>query len=470
MDGTKKKQQHLYAVPLCSDAEYEAVHAYLTESGFNVRLFTPDQIDCDQGVPANSVFVLIFGRYYQHFKEVVSSLLLAYPDAPKFGVFYSGAIRLGQDSVDCCCEFVSWPCQYDELAIRLTRLIDKAETVRAYEDAEYDDVSVSNLIGESPEFSKVLKLIKTYAGCSAPVLIEGETGTGKELVARAIHYMSARSDQPFIPVNCGALPDNLIENELFGHVKGAYTDAKSGQQGLIGEADQGTLFLDEVEALSPKAQVALLRFLQEKEYRPLGAGQALKADVRILAASNVNLQTLVDSGQVRQDLFFRLNILAVTLPGLRERRQDILPLAKHFLNQYASQYGLPRKIFHFSAADWLQNHDWPGNVRELENVVHKAVLISSGVAIMLEDLNADSMPLEESDDGHIPGWDSGALFDVSFNEAKSKIVAEFEKRYLYRLMRQTNGNVTLAAKQACKERRAFGKLLKKYGIDRNLFV
>jgi two-component system response regulator GlrR len=200
-----------------------------------------------------------------------------------------------------------------------------------------EDFARLNLVGESPAFLRCLALVRKYAACHATVLVQGETGTGKELAARAIHYLGGRSEYPFIPVNCGAIPETLVENELFGHAPGAFTDARDARCGVIADAEGGTLFLDEVEALSFRGQVALLRFLQDRQYRPLGARRPLTANVRVIAAANENLNAMVERGQFRRDLFFRLRVMSLEMPPLRERGSDAVLLAEQFLRQFSCQ-------------------------------------------------------------------------------------------------------------------------------------
>ena len=320
-----------------------------------------------------------------------------------------------------------------------------------------------NLVGRSHTFLQALKLINRIARCDAPVLIQGETGTGKEMAARAIHYLGARRGHPFIPVNCGAIPESLLENELFGHEKGAFTDAKEPQIGLVAQADRGTLFLDEVEMLSAKGQIALLRFLQDTEYKPLGSKHLRKADARVIAASNIDLQTLVKQGDFRWDLLFRLNILVLALPPLRERSGDSELLAHHFICEYSARYNERMKVLHPRTLAWVKSHDWPGNVRELENFIHRAFLISDGAVILPDNV-------DESAAQGIFARNSTGPSDVSFNQAKARLIADFERQYLARLMAETDGNVTLAAKRAGKERRALGKLLRKHGIERGRYT
>src|SRR5436305_2599267 len=238
-----------------------------------------------------------------------------------------------------------------------------------------------SMIGQSRVFFETVSLIEKIARNDAPVLIEGETGTGKELAARAIHYSGGRRNGPFIPVNCGAIPDALVENELFGHGRGAYTDAKSDQAGIIAHAQNGTLFLDEVDTLTPKSQVTLLRFLQDQQYRPLGGSDERSADVRIIAASNGNLARLTEQGSFRIDLLFRLKVMHLTMPPLRERRGDVAVLSTHFLRACAERFGAGEKLLHPESSAWMDRYAWPGNIRELENLVFRECLLADGSLI-----------------------------------------------------------------------------------------
>ncbi|HJV48066.1 MAG TPA: sigma-54 dependent transcriptional regulator [Geothrix sp.] len=312
------------------------------------------------------------------------------------------------------------------------------------------------MIGQSPIFREILRLVGRMAACDAPVLIEGETGTGKELAARAIHYQSARQDGPFIPVNCGAIPDSLIESELFGHRKGAFTDAKDNQPGLVTLAEGGSLFLDEVDALSTKGQVTLLRFLQDQEFRPLGARQVEHGNVRILAASNASLPLLAERGTFRSDLLYRLRILCLELAPLRERRGDVEPLATWFLEACNQRFGLGTKSLHPDSVAWMNQYHWPGNIRELENLLYREYLLSEGPVMRIEapkGLRPLSQDPQEAPSG-----------DLSFHQAKARAVEAFERGYLTRLLDLAGGNVSLAARLAGKERRSLGKLLKKHGL------
>jgi DNA-binding NtrC family response regulator len=311
------------------------------------------------------------------------------------------------------------------------------------------------MIGESPAFKQALRVLDKIARFDVPVLIEGETGTGKELAARAIHYQGPRRDHPFVPVNCGAIPDSLVENELFGHDRGAFTDARDPRRGLVAFARKGTLFLDEVDMLSPKAQVTLLRFVQDQQYRPLGSNRQEEADVRIIAATNANLDVLVTSGGFRSDLFYRLRILQLTMPPLRERQGDPALLTEHFIGKLSVRFGEPVKPLHPATLAWLDRYAWPGNIRELENLICRNFLLAENGVIEI-DPPESAAPLADGPADPLA---------LGFAEAKAVVLQRFERQYLLSVLTRAHGNVTLAATLAGKERRALGKMLKKYSID-----
>jgi DNA-binding NtrC family response regulator len=281
------------------------------------------------------------------------------------------------------------------------------------------------------------------------VLISGESGTGKELFARAIHYLSPRAGRPFVPVNCGALPENLAESELFGHKRGAFTGAACDQAGLIREAEGGTLFLDEIDCLTPQAQVKLLRLLQDGEYRSVGSQQTLHANIRVVAATNADFSYIVREGKFREDLFYRLNVLSLTLPPLRERRGDILLLAHDFLEKHAAITDRQPKKLSLAALNRLLSYSWPGNVRELQNVLTRAIVLSDMDSI--EPSNLD-----------LP--DNFAAEEQSFQAMKSRAVQRFEHDFLATVLHAHHGNISRAAAAAKKNRRAFWQLLRKHGL------
>lgn len=330
-------------------------------------------------------------------------------------------------------------------------------------DNPADKCKHTQLVGRSAAFLHVVSLIKKLSTCDATLLIQGETGTGKELVARAIHYSSARSDQPFIPINCGAIADGLLESELFGCERGAFTDAKIARAGIIAQAEGGTLLLDEVEVMSPKAQVVLLRFLEDHVYRPIG-GRIRQANVRIITASNRNLRSMVDQGLFREDLLFRLNLVCLQLPPLRERGDDVLCLAENFMMRFAQEYQQAPRLLHPDNISAFLRYSWPGNVRELENLIHRQFLVSDEPLIRFT--------FDEFQPAHDRRKAERAPSQITlgdFQTAKARAIAQFERSYLSSLLSQTQGNVSLAADLSGKERSALGKLIKKYGLTKTEF-
>ncbi len=312
------------------------------------------------------------------------------------------------------------------------------------------------LVGESPAFLRVVKKIPPLARVDQTVLISGETGSGKEVIARAIHYQGPRHGKPFIPVNCGALPDHLFENEVFGHAKGAFTDASSAEKGLIAEAEGGTLFLDEIDSLSMSAQVKLLRFLENGEYRPLGSSTIKIADVRVIAATNTNLVERIKARAFREDLYYRLNTLSLFIPPLRDRISDVVHLANHFLVQHSREHDREPRRISKGALGKLMAYSWPGNVRELEGVIRGALILTSRQTLEREDID---LPLRDFED--TPGNSS--------RQAMKGSVETFERDYLRSLLARYRGNITHAAQAAGKQRRTLQRLLRKYSLDRRMF-
>jgi two-component system response regulator GlrR len=356
-------------------------------------------------------------------------------------------LRAGAD------DFITLPLQAPNVLPRVWKLVRNSGT-RMRARKFRTKPGRRRLIGESSAFTNQIEKIPQIARCDSNVLITGETGTGKELYARAIHYCSSRASRPFMPVNCGAIPGDLVENELFGHERGAFTSAVTLQTGLVEEANGGTLFLDEIDCLPTFAQVKLLRFLQEKEYRPLGSTRMRQADVRVIAASNVNLEEAVGNGKVRQDLFYRLNIISLTLPPLRERLEDIPLLALHFLEKYSKEMHKEAPALQSDALQIMMAHGWPGNVRELEHAIERATVLCDGPLIRGSDLIL------------VLPWVTPGQ---SLQEAKATQIARFEKSYIQGLLRACRGNISKAARLAQKNRRAFWQLIQKYKIDVDSF-
>jgi len=349
-------------------------------------------------------------------------------------------------------DFLLRPVRAPELCHRIARLLGPepsgSESVQRRLSHE---LGVAQLIGGDPTFSHTIQQLPVFAASGVPVLITGETGTGKEVFARAIHHLSARHDGPFMTVDCAALPEHLLENELFGHAPGAFTDARQPRKGQVALADGGALFLDEIDALSLTAQGRLLRLVQERTFRPLGAEQVMHANIRILAATNRDLESCVHARQFRADLYYRLNVLRLHLPPLRERPGDIVLLARHFLAT-ASLPSTQRQSFSTGAIRALTLYDWPGNIRELLNVVQRAAVVCTGSQILPSHL---ALPTASppAPAAAVPG-------------SRAAVRAAFERRYVEELLQTYHGNVTHAAKAAGMDRRNFGRLLQKHGLSR----
>ena len=364
-------------------------------------------------------------------------------------------MRAATETVD---DFLLWPVRPEELKRRIARFLGpRSDDLAEIQSLLAAEIGLGRLVGKDPAFLRVVEQISLFGANDAPVLFTGETGTGKELCARVTHLLSKRHLGPFIPVDCGALPDHLFENEVFGHVRGAFTDARTDQKGLVSLAQHGTLFLDEIDSLSLAAQSKVLRLLQEHTYRPLGSEVFKQADVRIVTATNRNLQELVEQKLFRSDLFFRINVLRVRMPSLRERRSDIAVLSRHFIDEISKSANLPRKVLSQAAANKLDKHDWPGNIRELYNTLQRAVLCSPGAQIA-----SSAIDLPSSSDSVDAG--AGETIAEKFSSAKLRAIQCFERDYVKQMMQKHEGNVTQAARAAGKDRRAFGRLAKKYRI------
>lgn len=320
-------------------------------------------------------------------------------------------------------------------------------------------LSNHNLIGVSRCFREVIDHLILFAKSDVTILIEGETGTGKELAARAAHEFSDRQGKPFIPVNCGALPGELAESELFGCERGAYTDAKQARRGLVMEANNGTLFLDEVEAMPLRVQIALLRFLQDHSFRPVGSTITQYSNVRVIAATNISLEELAKNTVFRSDLIFRLKVLSVYLPPLRERGDDVLILAKVFLHRFSKQYSIPEPTISVKTQSWFKRYHWPGNVRELENTLLRGLFLCKGSVL---DIPSPDNCIAKVEDTPIS-------LDLNFSDAKAAVIADFEHRYLTNVLHHVEGNVTQAALLSGTERSAFRKLLRRNNLDPEIF-
>jgi DNA-binding NtrC family response regulator len=358
------------------------------------------------------------------------------------------AMKLGAE------DYIGKPFQLDELAITVEKALERRSLRREVRELRAEvrgRYNFSNIVGRSKPMQQLFEVIKRIAARrDASALIIGSTGTGKELVARAIHYNSDRRDAPFVPINCSAIPDTLLESELFGHQKGAFTGAHENRRGLMEEAQGGTVFLDEINTLSPSLQVKLLRVLQERVVRRVGGRENIPIDIRLVSASNQDLAEGVKTGEFRQDLFYRLNVVPVKLPDLKDRREDIPLLVHHFLQKFAQQHGEPPRRFANDAMRVLMTHAWPGNVRELENAVEHALTMGRGEILLPEDLPL-SVTLPERDIVQ-----EASLDDVT--------LAEVERRYILRVLEKMGGHQIKTATILGIDRRTLYRRLRQYGF------
>lgn len=448
----------------CSDGRSHNIKSILEASalGSHLRVHSVclDRLRTFPSEP--DLVVLKFGPTPVGWKDLIGRLQ-GWKAAKLIGAFCgnTGSREIARSFEWGLADYVLCPWREADMAPRLERLLPSSPMSQIAPDgceARKSPFRVDSLIGESPCFLRQLEQIPLLARVDATVLILGETGTGKELFARAIHYHSPRAGQPFIPINCGALPDQLFESEVFGHAKGAFTSAFARQSGLVEEAEGGTLFLDEIDALSLSGQAKLLRFLQDKQYRPLGQAKLKTAEVRVLAATNVDLRQRIHDHQFREDLYYRLNVTSLSVPPLRDRVEDISLLARHFLSKYGRQYGKLGVGLMPGALDKLVAYAWPGNVRELEGTIQSAVLLSSSLVVMPQDITVGGPPVQEKAESPL------------FREAKAQAGSEFERLYLVKLLTSWQGNITHAAKAAGKERRTFQRLLRKHNLNRDNYL
>ncbi|MEZ4599895.1 MAG: sigma-54 dependent transcriptional regulator [Syntrophotaleaceae bacterium] len=364
-------------------------------------------------------------------------------------------------------DMVTKPFEPEELiyrvknALKHNQLIKENTELREELQGRFD---FGRIVGSSPQLQKVLEMVKKLAIRDTSVLITGESGTGKELVAQAIHYNSQRRDRKYLAINCGALPESVLESELFGYKKGAFTGANENRKGLLEEADGGTLFLDEVGNLPLNVQKTLLRFLQEQEFRRIGDNASIKVNVRIISATNADLEKGCKTGEFREDLFYRLNVVNIHMPPLRERRDDILLLAAHFIREQNQQFGTQVKGFTPEASKAIHEYFWPGNIRQLKNVIEACMAMESGVYLTLPVLS-QFIDLDGDRNDAEPQLHAGFGSDI-MDYDYSNSLARFERDYLKRLLKDSQGNVEAAAKASGMNMATIYRKMKKYGVDK----
>jgi len=379
--------------------------------------------------------------------EVVVVILTA------FGTVGTAVAAMKEGAYD----YLTKPIDLDELLLliqRAEREVGLRRENRDLRDQLREKFKVDFIISASRGMEEALNLVKRAAPSAATVLILGESGTGKELIARAIHYSSPRADRPLVKVNCAALPDNLLESELFGHEKGAFTGAVTRRIGRFEQADQGTIFLDEIGDLSSSLQSKLLRVLQEKEFERVGSSQTLKVDVRVVAATNRDLEEEIQKGTFREDLYYRLNVVTIFLPPLRERKEDLPPLIEHFLKKYSRENQKSMLSLSKEARDLLLNYNYPGNIRELENIVERAVVLSRGDTIMTEDL-----PLNLRE-----GKVEDLMKEAGKRRSLPETLEEIERLRITQALESSHGVQTKAAEELGISERVLRYKMKKYGI------
>jgi DNA-binding NtrC family response regulator len=361
-------------------------------------------------------------------------------------------------------DYLPKPFEPEELELAVARAFDRRAALVGGSEDDEDNGSTyrfENIIGNSPAMQAVFRLVARCAPTNSTVMLRGESGTGKELIARAIHYNSLRQDHPFVPVDCTSLSENLLESELFGHVKGSFTGAVSNKKGLFELADGGTLFLDEIGNIPLSTQAKLLRFIEEREFKAVGDTRTQSVDIRLITATNKDLEGMVADGDFRDDLYYRINIFPIEIPPLRERREDIPALAGYFLQKFSTDMKQPTREFSPGAMNLLMNHDWPGNVRELENVVERAVILASGDVIRQGHLVniIDMLPHVDLD---VPRT-SEELKQIK-KIARQKSVENVEKHFVLGALKRNRWNVTRAAEDTGMQRSNFQALMAKYDI------
>jgi putative PEP-CTERM system response regulator len=395
--------------------------------------------------------------------EVLKEVKRVIPQAPVVLFTAHATIETAVEAIKAgAFDYITKPFTADQLQVVIERALTQRrlqEENRRLKEQLQESYRFENIIGRSLPMLQVFEVIKKVARSEANVLIVGESGTGKELVARSIHVNSARVAKPFVPVDCASLPENLLESELFGHEKGAFTGAHMTRPGLFEYANGGTVFLDEVGDLGGNLQAKLLRVLQERQIRRVGGNRLIPVDVRVISATNRDLEEVVKRAEFREDLFYRLNVISIPLPPLRERKGDVPLIAHHYLRKYVASSGKRITGIAPETLALLESHRWPGNVRELQNVIERAVVLAEHEGLLPEDLPE-----------HIRVREAGAVAaesrpDLPMKRAKDEWTRTFEKEYLRSLLRRHQGNISQAARAAGVDRKTIHRLLKKHGLD-----
>jgi DNA-binding NtrC family response regulator len=398
--------------------------------------------------------------------ELLESIKRETPDLTVVMITAYGRIELAVEAMKRgAYDFITKPFELDALVLRLEKALERSrlikENLRLQRECAQGSV-FQNLVGKSAGMQRIYETIRMVAKTDLTVLITGESGTGKDLTARAIHELSGRSRESFVAVNCPTVPENILESELFGYKKGAFTHATHDKKGLFEEADNGTIFLDEIGDISPAIQAKLLRVLQEKEFKPLGDTKSVEVDVRIIASTNRDLKEKIKKSEFREDFFYRLNVLPIHLPPLRERREDIPLIANHLLEKHLRKLNKSNKKISTDLLEIFMGRVWEGNVREMENLIMQGILFSPGTRIRPRDVGL------ENSSGTTCLVDS-TFQDLPFKKAKEQALQQFTTHYIHNLLTKSQGNVTLAARFCGLERQALQQVMRRYRIKADPF-
>lgn len=415
-----------------------------------------DLVICDIKMPGMDGFELL-GKIKTDYPDLTVVMLTA------FGNIDSAVKAIRSGAYD----FISKPFEQNEMIFKIQKALERSLLIKENKRLlKSQDKGPPELIGKSEPMLRVFDQISLIASSDVTVLITGESGTGKDLTARAIHSLSPRKKNAFIPVNCPTIPEHILESELFGYKKGAFTNANRDKTGLFQEADKGTIFLDEIGDIGPSIQTKLLRVLQEKEIKPLGDTKVIKVDIRIIASTNRNLKQKIADNEFRQDFFYRLNVLSIELPPLRDRVSDIPIISEHLVAKHCRKMKKSPKQISREVMDLLMKQPWPGNVRELENTLVQGILYAKEDTLLVSDI-----PLKDTDQkkSRFSGFDSAGMASLTYKEAKEKVLHEFNHGFIGAKLSMNNGNITQAARHCHMDRQALQQIMKRFDIDPDLF-
>ena len=424
--------------------------AFSGEMALNILNQQPcDLVICDIRMPGMDGFELL-AKIRADYPDLTVVMLTA------FGNIDSAVSAIKKGAYD----FISKPFEQDEIIFKIQKALERSRLLSENKRLSRDQMPNPRLIGRSRAMASVFEKISLVAGSEVTVLITGESGTGKELTARSIHEQSPRADKPFIPVNCPTIPEHILESELFGYKKGAFTNASQDKKGLFQEADGGTIFLDEIGDIGPSIQTKLLRVIQEKEIKPLGDTRVHKVDVRIIASTNQDWVKKISQKELREDLYYRLSVIPIELPPLRDRLSDIPLLVEHLVEKHCRLMGKSSKAISEEVMELLVGQKWKGNVRELENVLVQGILYAGDGPIQQQHISLDRDP--KSDCNCIRSQD---FMELNYKAAKEAVLTRFNHDYVGALLSMTGGNITQAAKKCGLDRQALQQVMKRFSIN-----